>query len=138
MSTARSWIRRPAPLGLALTAAFVAGWVVLAALRPTVTYHLAPALVALTLPYAYWTRSQPLTLPAAILSAVAGGTIAVLTTLGLGSAGYLAGPVLFGADATVEGLIVAGSAAVTAAAIGTLLVLLRSRRGGTIKDKPAR
>lgn len=117
---------RPALVGLVLTLAFVAAWALLAVLRPTVTYHLAPALVALAIPYSYW-RSRRLTVRTAVLAAVAGGAVAILTTVGLGASGHLAGPVLFGADATTEGLVVAGAASATAAASGTSLVLLRSR-----------
>lgn len=125
----------PAPTvrGLALTALIAGLWGLLALLRPTVTFHLAPALVALALPAAHWIWSPKTSAAAAVLSPVAGGVIAAVTTLALGAAGLLEGPVLFGGDAVGEGLIVIAVVSATAVIAGVARVALTGAGGSDRK-----
>lgn len=95
--------------------------VVLAFARPTVTYHLAPALVAAAYPALRWAgRRAPLR--SALFGTAAAAAVVVATALVLDVAGVLRGPALVGGDALGEALIAA------AAGAGIGFVLARSRR----------
>lgn len=91
-------------------------WVVLAWVRPTTTWHLAPLLVVLA---PLWTAEQ-LQLPrrtAVRLTWVAVGTVlALAATAVLQVAGMLAGPVLVGSVAWVEAMLIVAAGAIGAAA----------------------
>lgn len=113
----------PGPSSWRITGGIVAVaclWGLLAALRPTVTYHLAPALVVWAGPYlaaAHVGRA---------LRATAGAlTVALGSTLLLAAAGVLHGPAIVGGDATGEAAIVS----VAAAAVATLVIGVRRRPG---------
>lgn len=95
----------------------VALWTVLAALRPEVTYHLAPALVVWSPPFlvaggARQRRDR-------LLATGGGLALAVVAAWLLDLAGWLDGPALVVADAFREALLVAGAAALVAALLTT-------------------
>jgi len=97
------------------TAVAALAWAILAAARPTTTWHLAAALVVWAYPYLLLAgaprsrRPSIVVLPAAIAAAAALGWA-------LHAAGLLAGPVVVGRDAFEESLIVTGAAAFVGAA----------------------
>lgn len=84
-------------------------WVVLAALRPAVTYHLAPALVVWAGPYLSAGRASR-----ALLATGGSAGFALALALLLSSAGLLRGPAIVGGDALGEAIIVIVSAVVVA------------------------
>lgn len=100
--------------------AVAALWVVLAVLRPEVTYHLGPALVVWAGPCLAG-RSESRALLATGGSAVFALTVALL----LSSTNVLRGPAIVGADALGEAIIVT----VSAAAIAVLGIGLRRWAG---------
>lgn len=108
--------------GASLVAAAV--WVMLSAWRPTVTLHLAPVLVAGVGPYVAWSRH--VSRGGLVVSALR--AVAVLAAASLSSAGWLAGPTWFGADATHEALIL--TASVTVALVG-----IAAARGVSVRDR---
>jgi hypothetical protein len=80
---------------VALVVAFV--WVVLAVRTSTSTYHFAPLILALVLPFA--SRSSPIghpRRPVGVFIASIGGVLAALVGLGLAWTGNLDGPTLWG------------------------------------------
>lgn len=100
---------RPAVAG----AVMVLVWGVLAWVRPTTTWHLAPLLVVLA---PLWAAEQPPHRPGIRLTWVAAGTaLALTTTAGLEVAGMLAGPALIGRVAWVEAVLVVAAGAIGAA-----------------------
>lgn len=100
---------------MAATSAGLAVWTALAAMRPEVTYHLAPAMVVWLPPWTYAGAPRP-----ARLAAVAAGLIAAVGAAAvLRAAGWLAGPVLFGRDALDEAVLVALGAAAVAVVAAT-------------------
>jgi hypothetical protein len=96
------------------TAVAALAWAILAAARPTTTWHLAAALVVWAYPYLLLAgaprsrRPSIVVLPGAIAAAALGWA--------LHAAGLLAGPVVVGRDAFEESLIVTGAAAFVGAA----------------------
>ena len=98
------------------TLAVLVLWVALAAARPEVTYHLAPALIVWAAPWTFGgtdPRHRLATTGAGLAVAVGGATL-------LRAAGWLSGPVLFGGDALVEAVLVSvGAGLVASAAIVT-------------------
>ncbi len=104
-------------------------WGVLAWVRPTTTWHLAPLLVVLAPLWAAEHLELPRR-PTARLTWVAAGTVlALAATAALQLAGMLAGPVLFGSVAWVEATIT-----VSAGGIGAVGWILRAQR----RDAPDR
>ena len=94
-------------------------WAVLAAMRPSTTYHLAPLLVSVTAP-AFYRMLGGRSRSTGTWLAIAGLGIAATMTALLGVVGLLAGPSLlpFG-DGIVESLV--GSAA--GGAVGVLVAM---------------
>jgi hypothetical protein len=87
------------------TIGVMALWMVLAGLRPHVTYHLAPALVVWSVPFLVAGRDVR---PRSTVAATAFGVLAAVTTAAaLAFLGWSQGPVLFGGDATTEAVLVA-------------------------------
>lgn len=103
---------------IVVTLVVAAVWGLLAILRPMVTYHLGPAVVAWAYPFVRWTRPARPSTGRALSSAAAGGLFAATATLVLHAAGFLRGPALFGGGPLGEGLIVAAVAALVAAVAG--------------------
>jgi hypothetical protein len=89
--------------------AVVIGWIVLASWRSTVTYHLAPVLVAGVWPFQL--RRGPLRVAPvdAARAAAAGGSLAVVAGLGLWAAGLLDGPTLWGSGHPALELVLAAA-----------------------------
>lgn len=106
---------------IVVTLGVAGAWGLLAILRPTVTYHLGPAVVAWAYPFLRWTRPARPSTSRALSSAAAGGLFAATATLVLHAAGLLQGPALFGAGPLGEGLIVAAVAALVAAVAGIVV-----------------
>ena len=110
-------------VGVALTGtvATAAVWVLLATWRPTTTFHLGPAVVAVAYPYLRrvvgGARRSRVT---AAVDALVGGILATIVLVALDAAGRLQGPVLFGDGPVGEGLIVTAAAVVGAAVLGVL------------------
>lgn len=88
--------RRNLGRGLAYSVGLVAVWLVAAALRPEVTYHLAPVLVAGALPVATVLdrNDPPGTTRALALAAGVGFAVAVVVAVLLAAVGRLDGPAL--------------------------------------------
>lgn len=86
-------------------------WIMLALLRPTTTWHLAPALVVLAPPWTAEHRGDQRQRWTAI-----GITLALATTAVLHSQSLLRGPALIGPNATTEAVI-----AIMAATVARLL-----------------
>lgn len=106
-------------LGAALGAAagFAVLWGVLAALRPTVTFHLAPAVVAGAYTFLRRSSSTGAAWRQAALDALIGAALAVAVVLLLSAVGWLRGPVLFGGGPVGEGVILAAVGALAGAVI---------------------
>ncbi len=112
------WQGRSTPILAGVAVALV--WVVLAWMRPTTTWHLAPLLVVLAPLWAAEQVELPRR-PTARLAWVAAGTVlALVATVALQIAGMLAGPVLFGSVAWVEATFI-----VSAGGIGAVGWILR-------------
>lgn len=116
----RGAVRRAAGYAVGLGAV----WAVAAALRPETTYHLAPLLVAATLPFVLVAEQPSLGLRGTLAGAAGGTAVAFIATAALGFADLLRGPSLlpFG-GAVVESVIfsvVGGVLGLVAAWIGRL------------------
>ena len=99
----RDRVRANAPLLAAVAVTTV--WTVLALRHPTVTYHLAPLLVAAAWPgVARATRGRA-TMAVGLRAAGGGLLVAVLATAELRALGALRGPALIGGSATTEALL---------------------------------
>lgn len=97
-------------------------WIVLAWGRPTVTYHLAPLLVAIVVPGAI-ALSEKAGWSLTALATGTGALLAAVATIVLGTTGHLAGPSLLpSGGAVVEAWVLA---AVGAAGGGALAVVRR-------------
>jgi hypothetical protein len=119
--SARGRWTRPVVGGVLATAL----WAVLASLRPEVTYHLAPAVVVLAVPYLHGRNAGRRT----GLAATAVGAVLALVAAGvLRAAGRLEGPVLVGGDAFGEAVLVTLAAAVVTAAAVVGVVREPARR----------
>lgn len=115
------------PLGVL---AIVTLWVAMAVLNPDVTYHLAPAVVAWSVPYLGGTKGTL----GGIVTAAAGGLVAAVGTAAvLHSLGWLNGPVLFGGDAFGEAVWMAAAAAAVAIGVG---LARRQRQAAPGTDAP--
>jgi len=114
--------RRRLQRGLVSTAGLAVVWLIAAIFRPEVTYHLAPFLVAGSLPVAMVVdRDRAPGMKMFALASAVGFVVAVATTALLAAAGWLEGPTL-GPFANAGGESVAGAAfgAVTGFLIATL------------------
>ena len=69
-------------------------WVVAAGVRPATTYHLAPLLVAATLPFTLASDESDLDVKGLVTGAVAGTVLALLLTAVLTITDWLQGPSL--------------------------------------------
>jgi hypothetical protein len=98
------------PRGLLYSGSLAVVWLIAAVLRPEVTYHLAPVLVAGSLPIALvLDRDHVPKTRALVLAAGLGFAVAVATTALLAGAGWLEGPTL-GPFKTAAGESLAGAA----------------------------
>ena len=99
-------------------------WIVAAGIQPTTTYHLAPLLVAATLPFALVSEEPQIGTRGIITAAAAGAGLALGVTGVLTATEWLRGPSLlpFGGG-TVESVTLA----LVGGALGLLLALLRRR-----------
>lgn len=97
-------IIRPSLYGLGLTIL----WVGLASANPTITYHLAPALVAIAVPVgaALNGRLEP---PAAVAASAIGLALTYGATVGLGVTDHLTGPSLLPSGGAVVEAFVFGA-----------------------------
>jgi hypothetical protein len=87
--------RRPIQRGLSYSAGLAVVWLIAAAFRPEVTYHLAPMLVAGALPVAMaLDRDAAPGMRALALAAGAGFLLAAIVALLLAAVGWLEGPTL--------------------------------------------
>ncbi len=115
--------RRFGPL-LAATLAglvFAAIWVLLAALRPGVTFHLAPLIVAATVPVTQrLTVGRPARPMEAAASAAVGAGLAALVLAGLEATGRLDGPALD----PFEGVVAESLVAIAIGVVAGLVVQL--------------
>lgn len=111
----------------AVTVGFAALWAVLALRSPTVTYHLAPLLVAAAWPLTHrLVLGEPARARVAAGTALAGLVLALATTGLLVAANALAGPDLAGGgNAFAETLVAVG----VGAAVGALAAIWPPRRG---------
>jgi hypothetical protein len=81
--------------GVLYSVGLTAVWLLAAAIRPEVTYHLAPTLVAGALPVTIvLDRGQDPGVGVLAASAAIGFAIAVITAVLLGAAGWLEGPTI--------------------------------------------
>lgn len=111
--------------GLLWPAAVCLIWTALAARSPHVTYHLAPVIAGAAGPVAVRMQARSrLSRGSASLIALAGLGITMAAQLGLGSAGWLAGPSLWHGSGALETPMAAG----VGAAWGWR-VAVRRRRG---------
>ncbi len=111
--------------GLLYTAGLAAVWLIAAAVRPEVTYHLAPILVAGSLPVAMVLDCDRAPgMKVLVLASGVGFVVAVATAALLAVAGWMEGPP-FGAFATAGGESIAGAA--FGAVAGLLLAALWRR-----------
>lgn len=108
--------RPPALTAAGWTVAVTAAWVVLAVLRPTVTYHLASLVLAAVYPAVRWSGRRA-TASEAAWAAVVGGLVAVAVSTALWGVDVLRGPALVGGNAYGESLIGAGAGAVVGFAL---------------------
>ncbi len=97
-------------------------WVLLAAWRPSTTWHLAPVLLGGAAP---WVVGQDLrggdrsAIPRVVAAAVAGAAVSALVTWALWSGGLLAGPTVLGFPGpAIEAFTFAGVASVLALLLG--------------------
>lgn len=94
---------------------FAAIWVLLAAVRPGVTFHLAPLIVAAAVPVTHRLTVGRSARPVeAAVGAVVGAGLAALTLAGLSVAGLLEGPALAPFDSVAAESLVAISLGVLA------------------------
>ncbi len=127
----RQW-REPAALRRSALYAAALGilWAILAWTRPEVTFHLAPVLVAGTLPAVYgWGADQPAPLEAVLVLAAVGEAGTILLAGGLWAAGKLAGPSLLPmGGAILESVLAASVGALGGFAAGGWRSLRGARR----------
>ena len=102
-------------------------WVVAASARPSTTFHLAPLLVAVTLPVVLGSDNASLHFRRLAGGAAGGAGLALLITLVLTMADRLQGPSLLPAGGAVTEAVVFSFAG----AIGGFLFLLWRARGAT-------
>ncbi|MGH3443179.1 MAG: hypothetical protein ACRDUY_14285 [Nitriliruptorales bacterium] len=108
--------------GLLATVALGALWAVLAAVRPGVTFHLAPTILAGAYAWLRWLDEPPPSATGALGTVVLGAVFAIAETFALAGVGWLEGPALVGGNALGESIIAVAVGAFLAAA----LVLRRS------------
>ena len=103
-------VRRRVQRGLVYTAGLAVVWLIAAAFRPEVTYHLGPILVAGSLPVGMVIdRDRAPGTKLLVLASGVGFVVAVATAVLLAAAGWLEGPTL-GPFANAGGESVAGAA----------------------------
>lgn len=125
----RSW-KEPAALRRAVvaTGGLAALWVTLAWLRPQVTFHLAPALVAGALPAVYGrSAEEPAPPETALVLAAVGEAIGMLLALVLWALGKLLGPSLLPVGGALLEAVLAAS---LGAVVGWVVGAWRSWAGG--------
>lgn len=113
----RSALRRAVGYAVGLGAV----WAVAAALRPDTTYHLAPLLIAATLPFVLVSEQSTVAVRVAAAGAAGGVAVALIATIALGMADLLRGPSLLpfgGAVVEAVGFSVGGGAVGMVAALG--------------------
>ena len=112
-------IIRPSLYGLGLTLL----WIGLASANPKITYHLAPLLVAMTVPVgsALNARLKPAT---AVAASASGLALTYGATVGLGATDHLTGPSLLPSGGAVVEAIVFGAVG----AVGGLVFAIWRRR----------
>ena len=125
-----SGVRSSGSAGLVWTLVVAVVWILLAAWRPTTTWHLAPLLIAAAWP---WVVGQDLsasdpTARRGVLIAGAGGLAAgSALTATLALAGRLEGPTWTGAGTpVVEAFLLAGAGALVATLVGVMLTVRRT------------
>jgi hypothetical protein len=111
------------------TLGVIALCVVLAGLRPQVTYHLAPALVVWSVPFLSGGRG--LRFGSGLAAAAFGVLAAVTTATALALLGWSQGPALFGGDATAEAMLVA----LAAGLLVPLVVMVRGAGSSAIRTE---
>lgn len=100
---------------------FAGLWVVLAFLRPEVTFHLGPVIAAASFPVSYRIRSGPIGPRAAIALFVGAVFLVVVATTVLTIADRLRGPSLLpSGGAALEAYVFGGAAAAAGAAVAYL------------------
>ena len=116
--------RTAARRALGYAAALGVFWVLAAAIRPATTYHLAPILVAATLPLVLVSEAPDSAVRRVITAAVAGAALAVAVPAVLIVTDWLRGPSLlpFGGAATESVTFALGGGAA-----GLVIGLLRRR-----------
>lgn len=114
-------------VGLTVGAALL--WTVLAALRPTTTWHLGPFLVAAAAPWSWSRLGDGPVGPRAAATAAGTGWLAGLVTTGvLAGLGLLRGPTFTGTGDTVSAVVVEAAVMATAgASLPALVGLVRAR-----------
>jgi hypothetical protein len=99
-------------------------WIVAAGIQPTTTYHLAPLLVAATLPLVLVSEEPEIAIRGLITAAATGAGLALVVTGVLTATGWLRGPSLLPiGGGTVESV----TFALMGGAFGLLVALLRRR-----------
>ena len=103
------------------SAGFALLWGLLAWNSPSTTYHLAPLIVAAAVPGALLLGDEKVPISQLILAGGAGGMLALIATVLLGSSDHLLGGSLlpFG-GAVAEALVFTGAGAVVATALATI------------------
>lgn len=106
--------------GLRSAGVFALLWGLLAALNPTTTYHLAPALVVGGHLAAVWQQAAPQRPTTALADAASATALAAVAGLVLDGMGWLDGAVLAGSSALAEAEIVAVLSGLLAAVVGAV------------------